>query len=401
MEPTKHTRFYVPCPYCQLCVRGSMSGSELENHQVSIECRVVDGARAEGESAAVVTINPFAPSLYGADSFSEEGAFPTMTLMVILGDDALMEFESERHRALESTRSIWPKVRMLFEYYLNSTGDMVSRLAKQHFDFDSPITLAHQRTSLAYQILGLATSVVVGKTGAHREKFMSRFGKKHRAAISRSHEYLQILGQRATALPSLERDLFTEINRYVENYESWEMGLLIRFLTRTQLDDLDRYVLYRDEFSILRDLYQQGFELACKCLWILVAAQNTIKRSDPNDFGFDHPSIVPLKQRSGNLNQFDKLPNAYKIAYVAQVPGWESLGALLDSQRRNTIGHATARHDLHAGRIVSDKDPVGMAYLEFLGELLGVFEALTTLAQVLRAAQVASSPDFRSTPALK
>lgn len=35
-----------------------------------------------------------------------------------------------------------------------------------------------------------------------------------------------------------------------------------------------------------------------------------------------------------------------------------------------------------------------MTYLEFLGETLGVFEALSTLARGLRAVRVASSPDF-------
>jgi hypothetical protein len=44
--------------------------------------------------------------------------------------------------------------------------------------------------------------------------------------------------------------------------------------------------------------------------------------------------------------------------------------------------------------VLSDKDPDGMTYLDFLGDTLGVFEALSTLAQVLRASRVAASPDF-------
>ena len=46
--------------------------------------------------------------------------------------------------------------------------------------------------------------------------------------------------------------------------------------------------------------------------------------------------------------------------------------------------------------IYSDKDPQGVTYLSFLEETFGVFEALSTLMQILRAARIASSPDFRS-----
>jgi len=101
-----------------------------------------------------------------------------------------------------------------------------------------------------------------------------------------------------------------------------------------------------------------------------------------------------VKRRASSLAQYDKLPNALKVAYAAQVPGWDSLAILLNNRRRNTIGHATAHHDLRNGRIISDEDPLGITYLDFLGEVFGVFEAVTSLAQVLRAARIAASPDF-------
>ena len=53
-----------------------------------------------------------------------------------------------------------------------------------------------------------------------------------------------------------------------------------------------------------------------------------------------------------------------------------------------------APDDLRTGRVVSDKNPDGVTYLRFLAETVDVVEAVTTLAQVLRAARVAASPDF-------
>ncbi|MEH0612357.1 hypothetical protein [Streptomyces scabiei] len=396
VEPTRGTRFYLPCPHCQLSIRGSMAGTVLQNHHVAIECEVLSGSAPKSPDVRVVTINPFVPSRYDADSFTPNGAFPTLTLVQALGDDAFLEFKSERDAALEAGRFMWPKVRMLFQYYLQGNTKMFARIAQQQFGLKWEPSTSHERTTVAYQAMGTATTVITGTTGTTSANVISRFSRKHSAAIKRHRDHLLTFRRRGQSSATLERDVFTELNRFVEHHESWEMGLLGRFFGPRDKGAFDELVLYRDEFSMVRDLYQHGFELACKCLWPLVAAQNSGKRGNPDDFGDVHPDRVPEKQRPKNLNKFDKLPNAYKIAYVAQVSGWESFESLLNNRRRNTIGHATAHHDLRTGRVVSDESTAGMTYLEFLSEVHGVFEALSTLAQVLRASRVASSPDFDS-----
>lgn len=394
VEPTSGTRFYLPCPHCRLPIRGSMSGTELENHRINLECEVVNGAEPDLPGARVVTINPFVPSLYEADSFAPSGAFPTLTLAGILGDHVFTEFETERHQALDAGRLLWPRVRMLFQYYLQGNTQMFTRIAKEQFGLDWEPSKAHHRTSVAYQAMGTVTTMIAGTTGNHSATVIDRFARKHTAAMNRNEEHLVAFRERGKESAALDRALFTELNRFVERHESWEMGLLVRFVGPAEQAEFENLVLYRDEFSTVRDLYQQGFELASKCIWPLVAAQNTVKRGTPDDFGSDHPQSVPANKQARSLTQFDRLANAHKIAYAAQVPGWESLGELLNNKRRNAIGHATAHHDLQTGRIVSDTDPSGMSYLDFLGQTLGVFDALSTLAQVLRACRVAASPDF-------
>ncbi|QRV45978.1 MULTISPECIES: hypothetical protein [Streptomyces] len=393
VEPTRSTRFYLPCPHCALPIRGSMSGTELDTHRIDIECEVLSGSVEESPDARVVTVNPFVPSRYDADSFTPLGSFPTMTLVQALGDDAFKDFHSERNAALRVGQELWPKVRMLFQYYLQGNTAMFDRIAQQNGLTWQPST-SHERTSIAYQCLGQATTVMTGTTGTTSAKVMGRFLRKHSAASERNREYILTIRRRGQSLGNLERDVFTELNGFAENHESWEMGLLGRFFETDSKSAFEELVLFRDEFSLVRSLYQQGFELACKCLWPLVAAQNSLKRGNPDDFGDVHPDRIPVKQRPTSLDKFDKISAAYKIAYVAQVPGWESFESLLNSSRRNTIAHGTAHHDLQTGRIISDESPSGLTYLEFLGEVLGVFEALSTLSQVIRSSRVASSPDF-------
>ena len=370
-----------------------MSGKELHEHRITFECDDVTASTADLAVASVVTINPFVPSLYGADWYSPTGAFPTITLMQTLGDQVFMSFETERHEALGAIEQRWPHARMLFIYFLNGNWQLFTKIASDNFGLEREPKTAHERTSIAYHALAVLNASIVGTTGSTSAKITSRFARKQSAALAnRSH--LVALRSRGSMSGQLERDVFAEISRFVDHHESWEMGRLVRFSDSGVTASFESLVLYRDEFSIVRDLYQQGFELACKCLWPLVAAQNSVKRNDPDSFGEDHPASVPVKKRARTLTQFDQLPNAHKIAYAAQVPGWESIAELLSNSHRNTIGHATAQHNLQTGRIVSDKDPNGMTYLEFLGLTFGVFEALTVLAQVLRAARVASSPDF-------
>ncbi len=78
--------------------------------------------------------------------------------------------------------------------------------------------------------------------------------------------------------------------------------------------------LFRDEFDVLRDLYQQGFETVCKTLRFAVAAQNTVKRRNPDEFGDQVPDGLNLKKNPTSLNAYDKLPNAARVAYVRQIP---------------------------------------------------------------------------------
>lgn len=349
---------------------------------------IVSEADASAD-ALVITVDPFVPSRYDADSFDGLGTFPMMTLMGVL-KGKLPEFMQDSGGATDAIDQIWTPAKMLFEYYLDSNWTMLEKTAKSKFGIDDVGETRHERSTVAYQLLAFVTVEVVGATGERGVKVVDRYSRKHLASIRRE-EYRALLADRDTNSQGLERDAFDVISHFIENYSSWAMGRLVRYIDDGGLDDL---TLYRDEFTLARDLYQQGLELACKCLWTLMAAQNTVKRGDPNSFGGDHPDNVPLNKRPKNLGQFDKLPNAYKLAYVRAVPGWDSLGTLLNNQRRNTIGHATARHDLRSGRIVSDMDAAGISYLEFLNEVLGVFEALTTLMQALRMVRVAASPDF-------
>lgn len=220
--------------------------------------------------------------------------------------------------------------------------------------------------------------------------------KKHVAAC-REESYLEWLyGNRDDGtLAALQRSTFDLIGLFISRFEMWKPGRLLRWVdSPTKLEDL---TLFHDEFPELRDLYQQAFEIICKTLRYPIAAQNTIKHHDPDDFGDVHPavSVVPLKLRPPNLKQFQKFSNARKVAYVALVPSWAAAAERLENDVRNPIGHATARHDLRTGRVVSDVNKTGLSYLEFVAKVFDMFELLCVALSVVKAVRVDSSLDLR------
>lgn len=369
-----------------------MTGQELEDHRVALDGEFVAESELP-EGAPVITVDPFVPSRYDADSFDGIGTFPTLTVLHVLGQEEFEKFMTDSGTATGTIEEAWGPAEMLFEYYLDGNDAMFNKTARSKFGLPTYVHTRHQRSSIAYQALGTVAVAAVGPTGDRGARIVDRYSRKHTAAI-REQGHLDVLLAHDADAESLERDLFAVVSHFLDNFPAWSMGRLVRYAAPGALEDL---TLFRDEFTLMRDLYQQGFELACKCLWILLAVQNTVKSKDPNVFA-SHPSVVPPNRQVRTLAQFDKLPNAHKIAYATQVPGWDSLSTLLNNQRRNAIGHASARHDLRTGKITSDKDPGGITYLEFLNEVHGVFEALGALQQVLRSVRVVTSPDFRGAP---
>lgn len=284
----------------------------------------------------------------------------------------------------------------MYEYYIEGNWTYFDRVGSEHFEAWPLVNTHHDRTTLAHQALSHFTSLIRGSLSEPASRFVDHCMKKHVAAC-REESYLEWLyGNRDDGtLAALQRSTFDLIGLFISRFEMWKPGRLLRWVdSPTKLEDL---TLFHDEFPELRDLYQQAFEIICKTLRYPIAAQNTIKHHDPDDFGDVHPavSVVPLKLRPPNLKQFQKFSNARKVAYVALVPSWAAAAERLENDVRNPIGHATARHDLRTGRVVSDVNKTGLSYLEFVAKVFDMFELLCVALSVVKAVRVDSSLDLR------
>lgn len=395
-DSTKGTRFYFACPNCELPIRGSVRGDDIHTFQVQFQAEEID-YRALHEKAKVVTVNPFMPADSNADSLKAFGGSMTFTLHGLLGD-RVMEFMAQRSNALEAIGEIWPPARRLYEYYLSENwGGFDATISRSFSDWNLPSgNTVHERATRAHQPSLAATWAVV-PPGDATTRFLERFMMKHQAA-TKQIGYRSYLKNEAVEgrIQALQRSVFDVVDLFISRHEMWLMGGMFGYLESGGVQDLERMTLARDEFGETRDLYQQAFEVLAKTLRYPLAAQNAVKRQDLNDFGGDHPPLVPVKQQPKSIAAFEKLSSAYKIAYLAQVPGWTAYAGILDSKTRNTIGHASARHDLRSGRVINEKDPTGITYMSFLGGIYNLFDALSVSLQVLRSVRITSSSDWEA-----
>ena len=392
IEPTKMTRFYVPCPHCEYPIKARMYGEELKDLRVEFDA---DQVNIEGNAldAPFVTVDPSVPSRLKGAERGQLGTFPTMTLIQLAGDDG-HELLQVLQRGKDEASLRWPVIRRLYEYYLAEDWKHFDKAAADTYENWRPVHTEHERATIANQAVGLFMAGVNGGSREATAQFVHRFGKKHTAALHNKayRDELHALAKTGQ-IRSLQRQVFDEIGRFVESLPSWHMGILDRYVTDEARPELANLTLFRDEFDILRDRYQQSYELVCKVIKIALAAQNTVIRKDPNDFG-PVPAGVGIKASPTTLAMFDKMSTAHRLGYLRQVPKWEGFADLMNNKKRNAIGHASSRHDLRTGLVISDIDSNGVTYLDVCADVAGMFEALAVSLTILRWARIATSQDF-------
>lgn len=393
-DTTSGTRFYFACPHCRLPIRGLAAGNDISDYTVTFDAQRLPDAEIES-AQKVVTVNPFVPADFSADTHDALGGFSMMTLSGLIGE-RVIEFTQERGTALQVIQELWPQTRRLYEYYLDENWDAFEAILTRDFGdwgFPSGRTV-HERASAAHSAVLAVTAHIVPPSEATSE-FLLSFNSRHLATVSELRYSSMLKSESSVSeIQTLQRAVFDVLDLFLLKHEMWIMGSLKRFCGQDGLAELERMTLARDEFGETRDLYQQGFEALCKVLRYPIALRNTIERGDPDDFGDDHPKDVPSEDRVNSLEQFTRLSNAYKLRYLQLEQEWAAFGTILNSRTRNMIGHGAVRHNLRTGRIESTQDPNGVNYVTFLGNLNDLFDALSIATQLLRTVRITSSTDW-------
>ena len=205
-DSTDSTRFYIPCPHCHLPIRARATGQEFEDHRIHFECDVLPPT---SDQLKVVTINPYVPARYDSDFDQPVGAFSTMTLQFLLGDEGFFGYFEAEGAARATIDEGWPRVQRLYEYYLAEDWGNFDRAGRTVFSDWQAVSTIHQRTTLASQAVGTHLSLVTGQMSEPAEQFFGSYLRKHTAAIEVGAylERMRLDGD-AGDLAALQRSVF-------------------------------------------------------------------------------------------------------------------------------------------------------------------------------------------------
>jgi hypothetical protein len=192
------------------------------------------------------------------------------------------------------------------------------------------------------------------------------------------------------ALGEIESRLFLALETYVREWESWSAGIVVRATEPSRARALANLRLFRDDFGILRDTYVQAFETCCDALQLGAGILNCAVRGDADSFG-DVPAGLlghnPKARPPASLRGFDDLPNSTKLRWFEEWPEWHAhLPLLLDKDLRNSLGHASATHDVVTGRVTGQR--LDTSYLELTAKVMELGHAILMLLQVTKSVRL-------------
>jgi hypothetical protein len=308
----------------------------------------------------------------------------------LLGGDRMVAFKEASAQIRGFVEHDWAALQRLTTYYLRRDWD--------HFELGVPADeLKHerQRDDLLYGLYDVLFMPLLVADGSALYPQMMRSWNLHWTA-TRPHFAAMVAFAKAEvatqAYGVMQRDLFSQIERYITLSEALLPGLLCNMLPpqhRVMIDTDLR--LFRDDYETIRDLYIQAYESCHKALRWVVGAANADAHGTPDRFVA--PESTPdlaKKKPPKNLDAFTKLVNAERRKWLAVVADWDtSWDTLFDRDLRNDIGHASAHHELATGQILREGKPP-IAYLHFLARAQRMVHALLATANVLKTLRLCS-----------
>lgn len=367
--PTELLRYYILCPVCGTPIRGTMEGHELQTFDLRIE----SGFRSSTEGDfPTVTVDPLIPMNPAATALDELGGGPNLTIFQLAGSEQRAVRLSEHAELVYQMHLQIPKVRRALEYYEHGKDQQFWTYLKNVDLLDdgdsAQLKSADQAAHKLWTIWLLKYAQAIEKV-APVANAAQAYARWHNKAMKNAR-YAELMTEAVDDGESkkLTRGLIAATRSLMSTAAAWRAGYLSHGLPASaQLGNLK---LLQDEFDGLRDCYQRVFEACCSSLWPIIYAYNAVVEKDPENFNRIHyqKKNDPRTYSINSIGAFHKLPNAFKLEIISQIPGMGDAFAYLDNATRNAIGHATAHLDLREGTIVNDENQ-SKSYLNFVGEV--------------------------------
>ena len=394
ISPTYLTRFAFPCPACTYPLRGSYRGLSLDALQLEWEdASVFRSPFGEGDNQYVVTVGTTVPLRLQSRTLTEFGGAPNITFGRLIGKNA--NWANSYHDFFHDRIEEWKRYERLLHYYLQSDWNRFNLAGASLFrgNWRNPRN-AQERHIAALRPAQLLLFPAL-PSAIHALLLEDYASVIIGLGQGSSFADWSLLEEQSGRLGAVHQALFGALNQYVRRWESWSAGYLVQATDPQMRSKLEKLRLCRDDFSDLRDLYVQTFEICCSALPYAAALLNQGHRGSPEIF-----SEVPAAILRGNakaapprsIRAFAKLPNATKLQWFTEWPSWrDHIGALLDKNIRNGLGHASARHDISSGMI--EFEGFSISYLELTSRSIDLGHAILALLQLVKSLRLLAADE--------
>jgi len=316
-----------------------------------------------------------------------------MMFVQMVGFDRMQAFQARTDALRAILKNDWPTMQRLTTYYLNRDW--------HHFDRDAKalVPAEHQkfkaewhRDHVLHHLYDLLFIPLLALDGVGRYPLMKQSWNELWTPKGRHYDRLVAFAKSSVTTPSFiasQRDLFTNIDRYVTLLSALLPGLLCNMLRREDDPVIDSLRLFRDDYELLRDFYIQSYETCHKTLRWVIGAANADHSGSWDKFAIP-PGVTDIKKVPADLDAFDKVVNAEKRKWLACIPEWNlHWDFVFDRSLRNDIGHASAYHELASGNILrGKKNP--LPYTRYVARVQQTLHGLLAALNVLKILRVYS-----------
>ena len=153
--------------------------------------------------------------------------------------------------------------------------------------------------------------------------------------------------------------------RVLSHFDAFIVGLLYNEMPNSLKLQIDDYRIFRDDYSVVKALYHDLFELISQFLIFFGAIVNLSARNDPWHY------VTGVR----SFNAFKRKRAFERFQILSEVPKLSFLLGSVSRPMRNLIGHFSADYDPCTGNLRYD-DGSQQNYILFLGDFYAAVKAL-------------------------
>jgi len=152
--------------------------------------------------------------------------------------------------------------------------------------------------------------------------------------------------------------------RVLSHFDAFIAGLLYNEMPDALKAKIGEYRIFRDDYSTVKALFQDLFEITSQLLIFFGAIVNLSLRNDPWQYA----------NGASTFNSFKKQVAFERFKILSEAPKLLGIVGAINRPMRNSIGHFSADYDPKTGNLRYD-DGSEENYLVFLGEFLTAVKA--------------------------